>query len=70
MLSTDRLCLEETIKNMNDFDQKLLHIALAGVAQWLEYRPVTERLQIGFLVRAHAYVVGSSLVWVHTEATN
>ena len=35
-----------------------IHAALAGVAQWVGHRPQTEGWQVGFPVRAHAWVVG------------
>ena len=44
-------------------------VAPARVAHWLEHCPVTKRLQVQFLVRAHAQVAGLILVWEQARAT-
>ena len=45
-------------KGKNTTEMQKICAALAGVAQWIEYQPVTERLQVQFPIGAHAWVVG------------
>ena len=39
-------------------DEKVLKLALAGVALWIEHQIVNQRSPVRFPVRAHAWVAG------------
>ena len=44
--------------------------ALAGVAQWIEYRPANQKVPAWLPARVHAWVVGEVHSWGHVRGSH
>ena len=63
------LILHLEIKGINNFRKFQKLRSLAGVAQWIECRPVNQVSPVQFPVRAHAWFVGQDPVGGTREST-